>query len=68
MPYVHLAFSLNAAAMTEFMTAKVDSYDCIGVLSIPVPEIELPVLTDRNYAKLKIAPGHYYGYTTKRIS
>ena len=45
----------------EMPTAKVDGYDCIGVLSIPVLEIELPVLTDWSYAKLEIAPCHYFG-------
>ena len=45
----------------EMLTIQVDGYDCIGVLSIPVLEIELLVLTDWSYAKLKIAPCHYYG-------
>ena len=45
----------------EMPTTKVDGYDCIGVLSIPVLELELPVLTDWSYAKLKVAPCHYYG-------
>ena len=45
----------------EMLTADVDGYDCIGVLSIPVLELELPVLTDWSYEKLKIAPCHYFG-------
>lgn len=45
----------------EMPTTQVDGYDCIGVLSIPVLELELPILTDWSYAKLKIAPCHYYG-------
>ena len=45
----------------EMLTAKVGGYDCIGVLSIPVLELELPVLTEWSYAKLKIAPCHYFG-------
>ena len=45
----------------EMLTAKVDGYDCIGVLSIPVLELELPVLTNWSYEKLKIAPCIYYG-------
>ena len=45
----------------EMLTTKVDGYDCIGVLSIPVLELELPVLTEWSYAKLKIAPCHYFG-------
>ena len=45
----------------EMLTTQVDGYDCIGVLSIPVLELELPVLTNWSYAKLKIAPCHYFG-------
>ena len=45
----------------EMLTMPVDGYDCIGVLSIPVLELELPVLTDWSYAKLKVAPCHYFG-------
>ena len=45
----------------EMLTTQVDGYDCIGVLSFPVLELELPVLTDWSYAKLKIAPCHYFG-------
>lgn len=45
----------------EMATVKVDGYDCIGILSIPVLDLELPVLTDWSYAKLKKAPCHYYG-------
>jgi sortase A len=42
-------------------TINVDGYDCIGILTIPVLDLELPVLTDWSYAKLKKAPCHYYG-------
>lgn len=45
----------------EMATVEVKGYDCIGILSIPVLELELPVLTDWSYAKLKKAPCHYYG-------
>ena len=45
----------------EMETIKVDGYDCIGILSVPVLELELPVLTDWSYTKLKKAPCHYYG-------
>jgi sortase A len=51
---------------TEMATVKVDDYDCIGVLSIPVLDLELPVLTDWSYAKLKKAPCHYYGSYNKK--
>ena len=46
---------------TEMATVKVGGYDCIGILSVPVLDLELPVLTDWSYAKLKKAPCHYYG-------
>ena len=46
---------------SEMPTVKVHGYDCIGILSVPVLELELPVLTDWSYAKLKKAPCHYYG-------
>ena len=45
----------------EMLTTQVDGYDCIGVLLIPVLELELPILTDWSYTKLKIAPCHYFG-------
>ena len=48
-------------ASAEMATVTVDGYDCIGILSIPVLELELPVLADWSYAKLKKAPCHYYG-------
>ena len=46
---------------TEMATVKVGGYDCIGILTVPVLELELPVLTDWSYGKLKKAPCHYYG-------
>ena len=45
----------------EMSTISIDGYDCIGILSIPVLELELPVFTGWSYEKLKIAPCHYYG-------
>lgn len=45
----------------EMNTIKVDGYDCIGILSIPALNLELPVLQDWSYEKLKKAPCHYYG-------
>lgn len=45
----------------EMSTIRVNGYDCIGILSIPVLELELPVFSDWSYEKLQIAPCHYYG-------
>lgn len=50
-----------ADAAQEMPTTQVNGYDCIGVLSVPALELELPILTDWSYAKLKMAPCHYYG-------
>lgn len=49
------------AGASRMRTVLVDDYDSIGILSIPVLELELPVLTDWSYEKLKKAPCHYYG-------
>ena len=46
---------------SEMATVEVDGYDCIGILSVPVLDLELPVLTEWSYGKLKKAPCHYYG-------
>lgn len=45
----------------EMATVKVAGHDCIGVLSIPVLDLKLPILNDWSYAKLKMAPCRYYG-------
>ena len=45
----------------EMATDSVNGYEYIGVISIPVLDVELPVLTDWSYEKLKVAPCLYYG-------
>lgn len=45
----------------QMLTTQVDGYECIGVISIPVLELELPVLDDWTYEKLKVAPCLYHG-------
>lgn len=55
------AVEITTEIPQEMLTTKVKGYDCIGVLSIPVLELELPVLTDWSYEKLKVAPCHYFG-------
>ena len=45
----------------EMAVIEVDGFKCIGILSIPVLNLELPILTDWSYEKLKSAPCHYYG-------
>lgn len=51
----------TAEVLQEMPVTQVGGFDCIGILSIPVLELELPVLTQWDYAKLKIAPCLYYG-------
>ncbi len=46
---------------SQMQTLSLGDYESIGILSIPVLELELPVLTEWNYEKLKDAPCHYYG-------
>ena len=41
--------------------AQYNGYDCIGILSIPVLELELPVLSGWSYEQLRLAPCQYYG-------
>ena len=48
-------------APKKMATVPAGDYESIGILSIPVLELELPVLTDWSYEKLKKAPCHYYG-------
>ena len=44
--------------MTE---VEIDGYSYIGYLSIPVLGLELPVMAEWDYERLKIAPCRYYG-------
>lgn len=49
---------------TEMATVAIDGYDYIGYLSIPTLELELPVMAQWDYARLKIAPCRESGATT----
>lgn len=42
-------------------TVTVDEYEYMGYLSIPVLGLELPVMAQWSYPRLKIAPCRYYG-------
>ena len=55
------AAPMAESAPQEMLTVPAGNYESIGILSIPVLELELPVLTEWSYAKLKKAPCHYYG-------
>lgn len=45
----------------ELPAVEVQGYSCIGVLSIPDIEIELPVLSDWDYVRLTVAPCRQFG-------
>lgn len=47
-------------AMTE---VEIDGYAYIGYLSIPAIELELPVMSEWDYPRLKVAPCRYTGST-----
>lgn len=53
--------SLQPSVPQQMLTVPAGDDASIGILSIPVLELELPVLTDWSYVKLRKAPCHYYG-------
>lgn len=49
------------AAPQEMPVVDIDGYDYIGILSIPALELELPVMAEWDYARLKLSPCRYAG-------
>jgi sortase A len=48
----------------EEMTIKeIDGYGYIGYISVPKLDIDLPVMSEWDYGRLKISPCRYYGST-----
>lgn len=53
---------LEEAPLLRDMTAvEIDGYEYIGFLSIPALGLELPVMSEWDYTRLKIAPCRYAG-------
>ena len=54
---------------TPQKTINIKGYDYIGTISIPTLNIELPVMSEYDYDRLKISPCRYYGniYTNDLI-
>lgn len=48
---------------TELTVVEIDGYGYIGYISIPALEIELPVMSQWDYSRLKIAPCRQFGST-----
>lgn len=46
---------------TEMPAVTIDGQEYIGIISIPVLELELPVMADWSYSKMKVAPCRYKG-------
>lgn len=51
----------NTAEPAEMDTVTVDNNAYIGTLQIPALGLDLPIMSDWNYAKLRIAPCRYHG-------
>lgn len=47
----------------EMVIKEIDGYGYIGYLSIPALQIDLPVMSEWDYGRLKISPCRYYGST-----
>ncbi len=47
----------------EMKVVEIDGYGYIGYLSIPALNLKLPVMSDCDYTRLKVAPCRYYGST-----
>ena len=47
----------------EMKIKEIDGYGYIGYLSIPALELDLPVMSEWDYGRLKISPCRYYGST-----
>ena len=49
----------NPTNKTE--TTNINGYDYIGTITIPTLNLELPIMSEYDYDKLKISPCRYYG-------
>lgn len=47
----------------EMKVVEIDGYGYVGYLSVPDLGLELPVMSECDYGRLKIAPCRYYGST-----
>lgn len=46
---------------TDMKTVQIDGYDYVGYLTIPALNLELPVMNEWDYKRLKISPCRYSG-------
>lgn len=52
---------IEKAQLSGMTVLEIDGYDYIGYLSIPTLDLKLPVMSEWDYSRLKIAPCHQYG-------
>lgn len=57
---------LLPASAFEMTRVEINGYDYVGYLSIPALELELPIMADWDYERLRIAPCRYFGSTNGR--
>lgn len=60
-PEQTLSTEPTAMVIPEMTVVEIDGYGYIGFLGIPSLGLELPVMTDWDYYKLRTAPCRYYG-------
>lgn len=52
---------VNTISNKEMKIVNIDGNDYIGTINIPVLNLELPIMSDWDYSKMKISPCRYYG-------
>lgn len=53
--------SVKTDVVVQMPTIRIGEYDYIGTIIIPRLNLELPVMAEYDYDRLKIAPARYYG-------
>ena len=51
----------NSSENYRMKTVNINGYDYIGTIKIPSLSLELPIMSDWDYDKMKISPCRYYG-------
>lgn len=57
----HIVESLTTEEVREMKTVNINGDEFIGTITIPTLNLELPVMSEYSYSRLKKAPCRYYG-------
>ena len=57
----HIVESLTTEEAKEMKTVNINGDEFIGTITIPTLNLELPVMSEYSYSRLKKAPCRYYG-------